>query len=182
MLIAQISLTLFLSIRPYHPSLLVGLPNYILCPHRAVVDKFLLNGQHWYIHVKGSIGECHLWVCPCFSSSVPAYLVYIIWMVLEMGSKLPYNYCFVGFYFKKLFDIACRSCLVFSLYIKSASIWCIYCSINTTTTWKKASIFLSDRSDFHMIDSILITVQAFVWCKLISLSVDEMLLPRLETI
>ena len=41
----------------YQPSLLVGLLDYIQCPHRAVVGKFLLAGQHWHIHVKGSIGN-----------------------------------------------------------------------------------------------------------------------------
>ena len=31
-----------LSIRPYHPSLPVGISNYIPCPYRADVNKFLL--------------------------------------------------------------------------------------------------------------------------------------------
>ena len=65
---------LFLSIRPNHPSLPAGLPYYILCPHRAVVSKFLLVGQHLYFHVKGFIRERHLWFRPCFSSSVPHVL------------------------------------------------------------------------------------------------------------
>ena len=32
--------SLFLAVCLYHLSLLVGLPGYILCPYRAVVDKF----------------------------------------------------------------------------------------------------------------------------------------------
>ena len=46
------------SIRTYHsPPLPAGLPNYILYPHRAVVSKFLLVGQHWHVHVKESLSE-----------------------------------------------------------------------------------------------------------------------------
>ena len=52
-----------------HPSLPAGLPNYTLCPHRAVVGKFLLVSQN--LPVKGSIGERHSWARPCFSSCVP---------------------------------------------------------------------------------------------------------------
>ena len=44
----------------YHPSLPVGVLDYILCPYRAVVGKFFLVGQHWHIRVKESIGECFL--------------------------------------------------------------------------------------------------------------------------
>ena len=61
--------SLSLAIHPYHLSFPAGLLDYILCLYRAVVGKFLLVGQHWHIHVKGTI-EHHLWVHPCFSSSV----------------------------------------------------------------------------------------------------------------
>ena len=37
-----------------------------------------------------------------------------------------------------------------------------YSSINTTATWKKLRFILSVRYDFHMIDSLLIAVHAFV--------------------
>ena len=56
--IIWISLALSLSLCPYHPSLLVGLPNNILSPQRANVIKSLLIGQHWHVHVLGSIEEC----------------------------------------------------------------------------------------------------------------------------
>ena len=36
----------------------------------------------------------------------PAYIVHLIWMVLEMGGKWPYSYCFVGCCFLDLFSIA----------------------------------------------------------------------------
>ena len=42
---------LSLSIRTYYPSFLAGFPNYILGLHRADVDKFLLVGQCWHVHV-----------------------------------------------------------------------------------------------------------------------------------
>ena len=69
---------LFLSIGPYHPSLLASLPNYILCPYRAVIDRSLLVGQHWHDHLKKSIEEHHLWVRPCSSSSVPHVLFILL--------------------------------------------------------------------------------------------------------
>ena len=39
------------SILPYRRSPPASLPIYILCPHRADIDKFLLVGQHWRVHV-----------------------------------------------------------------------------------------------------------------------------------
>ena len=44
----------------YHPSLLAGLPGYILYPYRAAVDRFHLVILHLHVHVKGSTGECRL--------------------------------------------------------------------------------------------------------------------------
>ena len=48
---------LSLTIRPDHPSFLVGLLDYVLSPYRVVVGKFLLVDQHWHFCVKGSIRE-----------------------------------------------------------------------------------------------------------------------------
>ena len=53
-----------------------------------------------------------------------------------------------------------------------------YSSIDTTAAWKKFHFILSDRLDFHMINSLSITVHAFARRVLMSLSVNEMLLPR----
>ena len=60
------------------PSLLPGLLTCILCLRRAVIGKFLLGDQHWHVHVKGSMGECHLWVLSCFFSSVPHVLFVLL--------------------------------------------------------------------------------------------------------
>ena len=54
----------------------------------------------------------------------------------------------------------------------------LYSSIDTVTAWKKSRFILSDRSDFHIIDNLSITVYAFMRRVLTSLSVDETLLPR----
>ena len=59
----------------YHPSTTVGPLDYFVCPYRTVVDRFSLVFQHLRVHVKGSIGESSLWVCPYFSSSVPHVLL-----------------------------------------------------------------------------------------------------------
>ena len=85
--------------------------------------------------------------------------------------------------FQKLFNIACRILVEFlsssfSVCFVSVHVAHLYNSINTTTALKKSSFLLSDRSDFHMIDSLLIAVQAFARCILTSLSVDETLLLR----
>ena len=72
-------LSIYLSIYPYNLSLPVGLLDYILCLHRAAVGKFRLVGQHWQVHVKDSIRERHLWVCPSFLSRVPHLLIVLFW-------------------------------------------------------------------------------------------------------
>ena len=51
--------SLSLSIHPNHPLLPAVFPYYILCPHRADTDKFLLVGQNWHVHVQESIEERH---------------------------------------------------------------------------------------------------------------------------
>ena len=53
-----------------------------------------------------------------------------------------------------------------------------YSSINATAAWKKLRFILSVRSDFHIIDSLLIAVHAFVNLVSMSFSFDETLLPR----
>ena len=53
-----------------------------------------------------------------------------------------------------------------------------YSSIDTSAAWKKLRFILSVRSDFHMTDSLLIAVHAFVSRVLMSVSVDETVLPR----
>ena len=35
-------------------------------------------------------------------------LVRLIWMVLEMGGRWPFSYCFMGYYIQDLFNIAHR--------------------------------------------------------------------------
>ena len=45
------------------------------------------------------------------------------------------------------------------------------------TAWKKYGFILSEKSDFHMVDNLSIEVHAFLIHMLISLSVDEILLP-----
>ena len=56
--------------------------------------------------------------------------------------------------------------------------WWRYSTIDTNVAWKKLRFILSVRSDFHMTDSLLIAVHAFVSRVSISFSVDGTLLPR----
>ena len=53
-----------------------------------------------------------------------------------------------------------------------------YSSIDATAAWKKLRFILSVRSDFHIIDSLLIAVHAFVNLVSMSISVDATLLLR----
>ena len=55
---------------PYCSSFLAGPQGYIPYSHRAAVCRFELVTLLLLGHVKGSIGEHHLWARPCFSSSV----------------------------------------------------------------------------------------------------------------
>ena len=47
-----------------------------------------------------------------------------------------------------------------------------------TAAWKKLRFILSVRSDFHIVDSLLIAAHAFVNLVSMSFSVDSTLLPR----
>ena len=55
-----------------------------------------------------------------------------------------------------------------------------YSSIDATAAWKKLHFILSVRSDFHIIDSLLIAVHAFVNLVSMSFSVDAMLEKKLD--
>ena len=66
-----------LAIHLYHPLLLTGLLDFILCPYRVVGDKVLLVDQHLHVHMKGSIGEHHLWDRPYFSRSILYVLFFL---------------------------------------------------------------------------------------------------------
>ena len=88
---------LALSIRPYHPSFPEDLSDYILCPYKSVVSKVLLVGQHWHVHLKGSIEERHLWSRPCCSSNVPQVKLYD-YEILSIFQKHPVFYEHQGSY------------------------------------------------------------------------------------
>ena len=110
---------------------------------------------------------------PLFLRQCPTCLV--LWMVFEMGGRWPYSCCFAGCSSQDLFNIA-RSILVqlpssfFSIRLVSVQVVHPYSSMDTTAAWKKLRFTLSDRSDFHMIDSLLIAVHAFASRVLMSFS------------
>ena len=75
-----------------------------------------------------------------------------------------------------------RSCVIavrfFSKCLVSINVVYPCSSIDTTAVWKKMRFILSVRSDFHMTKSLSIAVHAFANRLLMSVSVDETLLPR----
>ena len=112
----------------------------------------------------------------------PACLVHLTWIVFMMGGRWLYNCCLVGCCLH-LFNTA-HSILVslpssfFSIHLISVRVVHPYSSIDMTTAYKKLHFILSVQSDFHMTDSLSITVHAFASHILTSFSVDETLLPR----
>ena len=165
---------------PYRPLLPAGLQDYLPYRHRAAVCRFELVVLPLLVHMKGSTDAHPLWSRPYFSSSV---LVRLILIVFLMGGWWPYSCCFVGCCFQDSFNIV-RSILVlllssfFSIALLSVHVVHPHSSIETTAAWKKLPFIFSVRSDFQMTDSILIAVHAFASCVMMSVSVDETLLPR----
>ena len=112
-----------------------------------------------------------------------ACLVRLIFIVFVMGGRWPYSCCFVGCCLQDLFCIA-RNILVwlqlsfFSIHLVNIHVVHSYSSIDTAAAWKKLRFILSVRSDFNMTDSQSIAVHAFASRVLMSVSVDETLLPK----
>ena len=100
-----------------------------------------------------------------------------------MGGRWPYSCCFLGCCRQDLFNIA-RSILMqlpsSFFYMRLISVYVVhpYSSIDTAAALKKLRFFLSVRSDFHMTDSQSLAVHVLASRVLMSVSVDETLLPR----
>ena len=89
--------------------------------------------------------------------------------------------CSIQQYFLKWYNFYACYVIIPPIYIYSfVSVHVVqpYSSIDATAAWKKLRFILSVRSDFHIIDSLLIAVHAFVNLVSMSFSVDETLLPR----
>ena len=113
----------------------------------------------------------------------PACLVRLTWIVFVIGGRWPYSWCLVACCRQDLFKIA-RSILMqlpssfFSSRFVRVHVVHPYSSIDVTAAWKKLRFILSVRSNFHIIDSLLIAVHAFVNLVSMSFSVDSTLLLR----
>ena len=185
MSLARISLTVSAT-RPYHPSLSVGLPYYIMYQYRAVVDRFSLVALSLLVCVKGPLEFIAYKFALTYKG--PACLVRLIWIVFEKDCRCLYSCCFVGCCLQELFNTT-RSILVqfpsSFLYIGFVSVHVVhpYRSIDTTADWKKKLRFiLSFRSDFYMKNSLSIVVQAFASRALMSFLIDEKSLPILQNL
>ena len=112
-----------------------------------------------------------------------AYLVRLIWMVLQIGGRWPYSCYFVGCCQQDLFNMARiivvhLSSSLFSIRFVSVDMVHPYSSMDTTAAWKKLCFILSEWFDFHMTNSIYIAEHAFASNELMSFLVDETLLMR----
>ena len=95
----------------------------------------------------------------------PTCLVRLTWIAFMMGGRWPYSWCLVRCCRQDLFNIAGSIPMslpssFFSSRLVSVDAEHPYSSIDTTAAWKKLRFILSVRSDFHMIDSLLIAVHA----------------------
>ena len=103
-LAARNALTVPLTIRPNHLSLLSGLLDCIQCPHRTDVSLC------WSANTGTSIScvnrRMSLLSLSLLSKECPACLVHLSWMVCQMGGKWPYNCGFVGCRFQDSFKAA----------------------------------------------------------------------------
>ena len=89
-----------------------------------------------------------------------------------MGAKWSYRCYFIGCCFHSILVQLPSS--FFSMHFVCIQV-VQYSSIDTATTLKKSYFILSERSEFHMIDSPSIAVDTFARCMLISFSIDEIL-------
>ena len=108
----------------------------------------------------------------------PVCLVRLTWIVFMIGGRWPYSWCLVGCLPPGLVQDCTQHSSFFSSRFVSVHVVHPYSSIDVTAAWKKLRFILSVRSDFHIIDSLLIAVHAFVNLVWMSFSVDETLLPR----
>ena len=110
-------------------------------------------------------------------------LVCLTWIVFVMGGRWRYSSCFVGCCLQDLFIIT-HIILVklpssfFSISFVSVNVVHRYSSIDMTTAWKKLCFILSVRSDFHTTDRLPLAVPDLASRMLMSVSVNETLLPR----
>ena len=128
------------------------------------------------IHKSTSLMSSSLLLQQC-----PACLVRLTWIDFVIGGRWPYSWCLVGCRCQDLLRNSCVPSSFFSSRFVSVHVVHPYSSIDVTAAWKKLRFILSVRSDFHIVDSLLIAVHAFVNLVSMSFSVDSTLLPRYVT-
>ena len=129
-------------------------------------------GVHWRISLRSS----SLLLQQC-----PTCLVRLGWFLRwEVSSNTAATLWGVASRIRSKQHVAflCSFHLAFFPCALSASMWYIHRVVSTQPQLGRNTILFYQRSDFHMIDNLLITVHAFAWNMLTSLSVDEILLPR----
>ena len=110
-----------------------------------------------------------------------ACFIRLTWTVFRIGSRWPYNFCFVEACFQDFFFKTASIILVylpssfFSMHFVNVHLVHPHISMDTVTAWKKSCFVLSDRSHFGVFDNLSIVFYSFTRRMLTSLSVDEML-------
>ena len=152
---------------PYRSSPQAGLLDNIPYAHIVAECVFVLVVPAFArpcvgVHKNTSLTSSSLLLQPC-----PACLVRLTWIVFVIGGRWPYSWCLVGCCplgtcSRLLAAILCN-CRLASSPAGFVRVHVVhpYSSIDVTAAWKKLRFILSVRSDFHIIDSLLIVVPCF---------------------
>ena len=99
-------------------------------------------------------------------------------MICKMGGWWQYNCCFVGCCFHHLFKTVRNILVYFPFRFFSMRFMSVHVMHPNGHNLEESRLILSDRLDFHWIDSLFLVFLAFARRMLTSLSVDGMLLLR----
>ena len=119
---------------PYRSLPQAGLLYDIPYPHIVAECMFVLVVLLLHGHVWGSKRVHHLWVRPCFSSSVLHVWVRLTWIVFVIGGRWPYSVCRVGVLPPGLVgDCSQHSCVIANA-VSSRQQSHRYCYMDATTS------------------------------------------------
>ena len=97
----------------------------------------------------------------------PTFLVHLIWMVLEIGSRWSNSCCFAGCYFLDLFGISCSILVQFSssflsICLVSTHVVHPYSRKDMTAAWK---IYLSIYQSIYLCIWIYVYIYTYIYIR-----------------
>ena len=129
------------------------------------------------VHRRASVLSSSLLLKP-----FPACLFRLIWIFCVLGGKSPHRYYFIGSCFQYMFKTTWVSLNKYRLALTpSVSLKCNWCKVTivlTSLQFGRITILLNQRSSFHKVNNLSIAAIVLPMGMLISLSFDDILLPR----